>query len=245
MAPPTSRPSVCPAAWPLRSLELAEFERLLLGLRPRELEISKEFVEARSIKTIAALLRRHPPRLVSFAGTTDFCSLSGMDEREYLSYFAIQATQAAFLGSHLFRVLAGDDSGIAAAQLRDRLSRAQALLGPIELVVETHGGRESDLDVLRHLLDVGRFRLVVDIANVRQPDTVEFLLDEELGDRIAYFHVRNLDRYIEDESALALERALALKYPDHLVFFEPKRIDGAAALEVGLRSGSVSLGEPG
>ena len=243
MARPASRPSVFPAAWPLRSLELAEFERLLVDEHPRALEISKDFVEARSIKTTAALLRRHPPRLLSFAGTTDFCGRSGMDQRQYLSYFAIQAAQAAFLGSHLFRALAGHDPGVSAAQLTDRLAQAQAQLGSIELVVETHGGRESDLDVLRHLLDVGRFRLVIDIANVRQPDTVQFLLEEPLGDRIAYVHVRNLDGYVEDETALVRERALTLKYPDHLVFFEPKRIEGAAAVDVALRSGRAGLGE--
>ncbi|NKB60711.1 MAG: TIM barrel protein [Gammaproteobacteria bacterium] len=225
------------AGWPLRDLTLDELNGLFTSghIQSTEgaLELAKDFVESRSIKKLAAVIGQYDFNVLSFAGTTDFCNMSGMGERDYFRYLKIQFAEAAFLNCNMFRALVGEaGQALSNAALIYRLNQAQDMLGNIELVFETHGGRETELETLCAILDHTSFRYVVDISNIGQSESVQYFMENDLSDRIAYFHIRNWGRHVEDDVSLAWEQELMKKYPNQRFMFEPKMIAGTDALNI-------------
>ena len=223
------------AGWPLRKLDLPQFQQFLTEFKHHStgcwIELSKDFIRHQSLKKLAKLLKQHQPTVCIYAGTTDFCSLSGMSESDYFDYLAIQFAEARFLGCNQFRVLIGDQPEISDQQLLQRLAKAQQMLADIELVIETHGGRETDLTTFQTLTQQAGYRFVIDISNIKQQDTIDYICKYDISSHISYLHLRNLDSFVENQQSLALERHLLSKYPQHKYFFEPKTIDSQIAIE--------------
>lgn len=219
------------AGWPLRNLPLDTLREVIEQVPVDLLEIPKDLIDSTSIKSLFAVLEDRK-YTCSFAGTTDFSNLSGLAWRDYQRYLDIQISCARFLRCSMVRVF------LQAADLRelevclDRLKSYSDLNQDIEIVVETHGGFESHIEGLIYFLDNASFRLVVDISNIEDTKTSEYVVSGELGSRIAYFHVRNLPGYTEQNQLVDWETRATQAYPEHTFLWEPKDVSGAAAVKI-------------
>lgn len=218
------------AGWPLRNASEEEFERLLFTCAPAFLEIPKDLVRHVSIKRLGELARRFDGP-ICFAGTTDFADAGGMDWSNYSRYLDIQLAMAAFLRCKMMRCFLGASSTTGFTRALDRVQEFARRANGIEIVIETHGGFESRMPGFEQLLTYTRVRLVMDWANLEDDDVRASVLRGQIGERIAYFHLRYLPGTVEGGTLGDAERRLIEAYPRHVFLWEPKEISGADAID--------------
>ena len=218
------------AGWPLRYLSAEMFGHAVRLGRATIAEVPKDLLVRVSIKHLRASIRK-AGKTICLAGTTDFAALSGLSWREYQRYLDVQVANARFLGCRMIRCFVGS---FLRKDFRLALRRAtsyQAQKPDLELVVETHGGFESQPEGLRALLEYSDFRIVADLANVPARPTRDALLSGDVAERIAYFHIRCLPGQGKMTSQ-ALEESVAIRsHPDHDFLWEPKRMSGGSVIE--------------
>lgn len=217
------------AGWPLREFNSREIEKYLKEFQPEIFEVSKDQITKNaSIKRLYKVLKDYKSKnnlKVSYAGTTDFEACSGLDFNEYKEYLKIQAEHAKFLQADFFRVLVGGEKGTE-KDILERLEKFDSLLGDIRILIEFHGGWETNLDNIEKLVDETDFLFVVDFQNIVNSGITFEELNEILPvQRIAYFHARNMPKdYIEDKSILDERRKWQKYMKEKPVLWEPKEL---------------------
>ena len=218
------------AGWPLRDLSIDVLARLALKLPI--IELPKDLLNTISVKELFSALASAGKETV-LAGTTDFARLSGLAWQDYRRYLDIQIANARFLRCKGLRCFLGAGSMEELKISLDRLATISVQIREIETLVETHGGFESTLEGFHHLIETTSHKVVVDFANIQDERLVEYILmSRSIGERIAYFHIRNLPPYCEAESTLEAEAAAGRVYPQHVFLWEPKALAGLDALRV-------------
>jgi hypothetical protein len=114
----------------------------------------------------------------------------------------------------------------------DRLNTFAETLKNLEVVVETHGGFESTEEGFDMCCSKSAIRFVVDIANIPDQSLTNSIAAGHHGDRLAYFHTRNLNGYCEAEHLLDLEEKMFRAHPHHTFLWEPKEVSGSEAVEI-------------
>lgn len=219
------------AGWPLRNLSSDLLGRLVDRINVDLIEIPKDLLDSISLKTLFEILTRSGKQ-VSLAGTTDFSGLAGFSWSDYSRYLAVQAAAARFLRCAYLRVFLNADTSEGMATALARLAEFSEQNGDVEILIETHGGYESTLDGFMRCIEGHPFRFVVDFANIRDAGLATSILDSPVAASIAYFHMRNLGDYCENEGLLSVETRARTAYPDHVFLWEPKAVSGVDALEV-------------
>jgi hypothetical protein len=224
--------TISPAGWPLRRFNLEPLADLLKSCAPPLIEVSKELIRKDlSLKALARTLsgvRASAGVETAFAGTTDFVSCGGFPWPRYRLYLGVQVAQARFLECTLFRALLGEPAP--AVSLTDLIGRVRDFCSdaaPLQVCIEIHGGVESDPAALAELLRRTAVKIVVDCANVDQAGlSLDRLLETVPGERIAYFHQRNLPGvWTEYPASLEDERRCHRLFPRSFFLWEPKTVD--------------------
>jgi hypothetical protein len=219
------------AGWPLRRASAACLDAAFRAGRASIIEIPKDLLDTISVKQLFRLVKgsgKDP----CLAGTTDFARLDSLDWADYRRYLDIQMSYARFLGCSMVRLFLQADSKKDFEVALRRVDEYAQHAENVEIVLETHGGWESGIEGLAYLLAMTRFRLVVDLANVPDQAAREALLNCVPGDRIAYFHVRNLPGHCEIVALAEIERLAAQLHPLHSFLWEPKSLSGWPAMRV-------------
>jgi hypothetical protein len=224
-------PAVGIAGWPLRNLPASELRQLISLIEAPLLEIPKDLLDTISVKHLFPLLQSWT-RQISFAGTTDFANLAGFTWDDYRRYVDIQCAAAQFLRCHLFRIFLQAETREEMVRSLERVADYARRSPEIEIVIETHGGHESTCEGFAECLDSTNFRFVVDFANIREAALKEEILQRTPGERIAYFHLRNLGSFQEEPGLLEHEKALRSRFAGGIFLWEPKTVSGTKATEI-------------
>jgi hypothetical protein len=232
VSPPVTAPRAWPAGWPLRHFTIEQLGRLLAMGTPRLVELSKDALDGDiSLKALARHLSEYRAAHafdLAFAATTDLVGCAGFPWERYRQYLGVQIAQARFLECTHFRLLLGHPSpAVPLHDLIDRVVTTCADLEPMRAVVEIHAGVESDPVVLAALVHRTPVAFLVDLDNMlRGGLTLETLLAIVPAERIAYFHLRNLeDVWIEHPTALVEERRCRTRFPNGTFLWEPKTVN--------------------
>jgi hypothetical protein len=237
----TTTREISPAAWPLRLFNIEGLVALLASCQPKLVELSKDFVENVSLKSLAAELspvRQAIGADLAYAGTTDFVTCAGFAWDRYRNYLSVQIAQAKFLECSFFRLLVGKpDARVPAAEVLKRLQSFFHDCAPMSACIEIHGGLESEPAFMDDLLANTSASFVVDFENARRARlSSDDLLARLIPDRIAYFHQRNLpDVWIEHQETLEDERKWLQRCPRGTFLWEPKTVSDPKRIEELLR----------
>jgi hypothetical protein len=194
-------------------------------------EIPKDLLDVVSVKALFVALEESGKTL-SFAGTTDFTTLSGFSWPDYEAYLDVQVASARFLRCGIWRVfLQASTMAELKASLR-RVARYASRHADVEIVVETHGGFESTREGFDYCILHSPLRFVVDLANITDTTLREAILRGTFKRRVAYFHLRNFGDYTEVKSLLRLEARALQAYPRHTFLWEPKQVEGVEAVRL-------------
>jgi hypothetical protein len=218
------------AGWPLRRLSLADLAYAIETIPCELIEIPKDLLDAVSLKKIHEVLRTSD-KIVALAGTTDFATLSGLSWKDYRAYLDVQVAAARFLGCRYWRVFLQASTPAHLERSIKNLVDYSRHQPEVEIIVETHGGAESTLEGFRYCLENSDLKFVVDFSNIPDSALREFILEKMIGTRIAYFHVRNIVSYREESRLVSVEIRAEKVYPHHVFLWEPKDIDGRAAID--------------
>lgn len=212
------------SGWATRDFSGEDIETYMQKFKPSIYEISKDFVEGSvSIKKTFNLiknLRAAGSLKVSYAGTTDFVNCSGMDFGDYLKYLAIQASQANYLGSDFFRVMVGGEANTEIDVIA-RLKKFSELIDG-KVLIEIHGGWEGSIDNIKRILEETDFNFVIDFQNVLESGLSYAEIKELIGERVEYYHTRNMGEYVEHPDSIEEEKGW--KCNEDNLLWEPKLI---------------------
>jgi hypothetical protein len=219
------------AGWPLRRSAVSEVADIFSDTPSNLVEIPKDLLDVVSLKALFEALIACK-KAACFAGTTDFTNLAALSWEDYQRYLSVQVSCARFLRCAYWRVFLGAQDR---EQLRLSINRMNAFaetLKDLEVVVETHGGFESTEEGFELCLSESAMTFVVDIANIPEQALTKAIVAGHHRDRIAYFHIRNLNGYHEAEHLLELEEKMLDAHPGHTFLWEPKKISGSEAAEM-------------
>jgi hypothetical protein len=219
------------AGWPLRSLSLNGIAEVIHSVPSCIIELPKDLLNSIPTKKLFGILSAST-KTVSLAGTTDFTRLSDLSWGDYQNYLDIQIAFGRFFKCKIFRVFLQARTRKQLELSVSRMIEYAQRLPDIEIVFETHGGYESTKEGFEFCINASSLRTVVDFGNISDGALAEFILDSNLDRRIAYFHVRNLPGYCEEETLGAVEGRAMLAYPQHTFLWEPKTVSGPGAVKI-------------
>jgi len=219
------------AGWPLRSISAGELRGLVALLRAEPIEIPKDLLDSISLKALFEILGG-AGKGVSLAGTTDFAGLAGLSWDDYRRYLGVQVAAARFLGCRYFRIFLNAGTSMEMEVALARVVEFSREHEDLEVLIETHGGYESTMEGFKRCIEGFSFRFVVDFANIGDVRLRDWIVESSIGDRVAYFHIRNLGGYLEEEGLLVIEEKARTVYTDKTFLWEPKVVSGVDALEI-------------